>query len=75
MARLLFWMLLAFVAYAVAKKWFGSGAGRQRAADKPPEAIVRCAACGLNLPQSDAHSRDGLWYCSREHLERARPGS
>jgi uncharacterized protein len=75
MARLLFWMLLALVAYAVAKKWSGSGAGRKRAADKPPETIVRCAACGLNVPQSDAHSRDGLWYCSREHLERARPGS
>jgi uncharacterized protein len=75
MARLLFWILLAGVAYAVARNWSRSAAGRVRAADKPAEAIVACAACGLNLPQSEALAREDRWYCSREHLERARSGS
>jgi uncharacterized protein len=74
MARLLLWALLGVIIYAVAKNWLRSGAGRPGAADKAPETIVRCAACGLNLPQSEAHARDGLWYCSLEHLERARAG-
>jgi len=75
MARLLIWSLLAAVVYALVRHWSRAGAGRVgAAAGKPPEAIVSCAACGLNVPQSEAHARDGRWYCSREHLERARPG-
>ena len=62
MARLLLWVLLAVIAYAVLKSWSRSGAGRGGAADKPSEAIVRCAACGLNVPRSEAHARDGIWY-------------
>jgi len=72
MARLLFWILLAVVGYVVAKRWVRPGAHRPGSADRPSEAIVRCAACGLNVPQSEAHARDGRWYCSREHLEQAR---
>ncbi|HEX4585790.1 MAG TPA: PP0621 family protein [Burkholderiaceae bacterium] len=72
MARLLLWALLGVIVYTLAKNWLRSGAGRP--GDRPPEAIVRCAACGLNVPQSEAHARDGLWYCSREHLERAQGG-
>jgi uncharacterized protein len=72
MARLLFWMLLGVVAYLVVKRW-ASPHPRRPQADPPSEAIVSCAACGLNVPQSDALGRDGRWYCSREHLERAPP--
>jgi uncharacterized protein len=75
MARLLFWILLAVVAYAVVKNWSRSAPGRMRAADEPAEAMVSCAACGLNVPKSEALTREGRWYCSREHLERARPGN
>jgi uncharacterized protein len=74
MARLLIWILLAVAAYAVVRNWSRAGARRARAAaDKGPEAIVSCAACGLNVPQSEAHARAGRWYCSQEHLEHARP--
>jgi uncharacterized protein len=75
MARLLFWILLAAIVYAVVKGWSRGGGGRGRPPDTPSETIVRCAACGLNLPQSEALGLDGRWYCSREHLERARPGA
>ena len=75
MARLLIWILLAMVAYAVARNWSRRGADRVKSAGgKPAEAIVTCAACGLNVPQSEAHASDGRWYCSREHLEGAGRG-
>jgi uncharacterized protein len=76
-ARLLFWILLAAVAYAALKGWSRTGGGRVggRGPNRAPETIVRCAVCGLNVPQSEALACDGQWYCSREHLERARPGS
>jgi uncharacterized protein len=71
MVRILFWIVLAVVVYAVAKGWSRAGARRGKAADRPSEAMVTCAACGLNVPQSEALVRGGQWYCSREHLERA----
>ena len=45
-----------------------------RAAKPPPEAgeqkgeLVACAQCGVNLPQTEARSLDGKFYCSEEHL-------
>ena len=75
MARLLLWILLAAFAYLVVRSWSRAGARRMGADDKPSEAIVACAICGLNVPRSEAHARDGKWYCSREHLERAGTGS
>jgi len=75
MARLLLWILLAAFAYLVVRSWSRAGARRMDANDKPSEPIVACASCGLNVPRSEAHEHDGNWYCSREHLERARVGS
>jgi uncharacterized protein len=71
MARLLFWILLVAAGYAVARGLLRAGGGRAPADARPPETMVRCAACGLNVPQSEAHPLGGQWYCSREHLERA----
>ena len=74
MARLLFWVLVALGAYLLAKRWIRPGAPRAHRQGSASEAMVRCAACGLNVPQSEAHAREGQWYCSREHLQQARPG-
>jgi uncharacterized protein len=34
-----------------------------------PQAMVACAACGLNLPRSEAVVGAGGLYCSVAHLE------
>ena len=73
MARLLLWIVLGLIAYVVAKRWVSGGLRRTHGADRPTEAMVSCAVCGLNVPQSEALAREGRWYCSSEHLERARP--
>lgn len=69
MARLLFWLVIGAIVYALLKGWARGGRPAPRRQEPPAsETMVRCEACGLNLPQSDAFSRDGRWYCSREHL-------
>ena len=75
MGRLLFWILLGVIAWAVMKNWTRAGVRRQRPEAPAAERMVRCEACGLNVPESDALTRGGRWFCSREHLEGGRPGS
>jgi hypothetical protein len=67
MGRLLLWILLGALVYAMIK-----GLGRANAARvnrRASEAMVKCETCGLNVPQSEGFSRAGHWYCSREHLD------
>jgi len=73
MGRLIFWVLLGVIAYAALKTWARGGTTRSRRPAPAPEMMVRCESCGLNVPESDAFSRSGHWYCSREHLESAHP--
>jgi uncharacterized protein len=38
----------------------------------PPQAMLRCAHCGLHLPAADAvRGRDGTVYCSVAHRQAA----
>jgi len=73
MARLLLLLALGVLAALVWRSLSRSGIRPAPTAPRS-EDMVRCERCGLNLPQSDAVSERGRWYCSREHLP-ARPGS
>lgn len=33
------------------------------------ERMVRCAHCGVHLPESEALRRNDQYFCSRRHLE------
>ena len=68
---------LVFVAF-----WFWRNGRRQEraeAARKPaparavaaPQAMTRCAQCGLHLPEADAIAGPGGWYCGTEHRAQA----
>jgi uncharacterized protein len=74
MGRILFFVLLGVAAYVVYRWWRAAQrierARTEAAAKGRSEAIVRCAVCGLNLPQSDALAAGGRWYCSEEHRRR-----
>jgi len=72
MGRLLFWILLGGIAYAVMKGWARGVSDHKSGPQQGTESIVCCEACGLNVPESDAFARAGRWYCSREHLESAK---
>jgi uncharacterized protein len=46
-------------------------AQRTPAPPGPPQAMVRCAHCGLHLPATDAIAGPGGAYCSTAHREAA----
>jgi uncharacterized protein len=31
--------------------------------------MVRCAHCGLHIPENEAVTMQGRYYCSKEHLK------
>jgi uncharacterized protein len=41
----------------------------QPAAQGDPEAMVRCAHCGVHLPRSEARMLGGNTWCSNEHAK------
>lgn len=66
--RLLFWIAIIFAAIWI---WRRLTTPTQRA-QKPqdgPQPMVRCAHCGVHIPQQHALTQEQNWYCSQAHLE------
>ncbi len=65
--------LILIVAIAIAVVWLlrralaGPRAAAPPAGGVPQGDLVRCAHCGVNLPQAEARSAGGRHYCSEEH--------
>ncbi len=66
MGKIILFLILALVAYMAIR-----GAVRRSrppaTGDTPPERMVACMNCGVNLPRSEALEEDGQFYCSEEH--------
>jgi len=65
--RLLFWIALIAAAF-----WLWRRLMQKKAAAKPHQTtlpMVRCAQCGVHVPQDQALQSQDRWYCSRAHLE------
>ena len=66
MGKIILFLILALVAYMAIR-----GAVRRSrppaTGDTPPEHMVACTHCGVNLPRSEALEEDGQFYCSEEH--------
>ena len=65
MGRILFWLLLAVLAW-----WFVKGVLKSRHLNPPKRAepieaedMVACARCGVNMPRSDAREEGGKFFC------------
>ena len=63
-------LIVVFAAFTLWRQWQAGQAAKSRPPepDQPP-LMVRCAHCGLHLPEKQALRQDGEWYCSRDHLE------
>ena len=66
--RLLFW--IALIAAVV---WLWRRANRPAAArpaqERDATPMVRCAQCGVHVPQDKALPHATQWYCSQAHLD------
>tara|TARA_B100001142_G_scaffold15841_1_gene14813 strand:+ start:1230 stop:1436 length:207 start_codon:yes stop_codon:yes gene_type:complete len=65
MTQLLILIAVIFLIYAIRKISQNS----QKKLDyrhKSQIHMVKCASCGLNLPDSEAIKKDNDWYCSKE---------
>jgi len=68
------YLLLLALAAAL---WWHWRKGRDAAvpppeAPRPVERMVRCAHCGVHLPESDALADGGAHYCNAAHRDAAR---
>jgi len=70
--RLLFWIALIAAIF-----WLWKRLSKKRPPRPAQTALpmVRCAQCGVHVPQDQALQADEHWYCSRAHLEQgSKPG-
>lgn len=70
-------LLLALLVYVIWRLIRHSFAGRRPTpAGDQAERMLRCAQCGLNVPERESLQREGRSFCSPEHhrawLERQR---
>ncbi|AVI83053.1 hypothetical protein BTW15_23625 [Pseudomonas syringae pv. tomato] len=69
MVRLLMWVALIAAVIWFVKRLINPPKPKPRA--EPPEIaatpMVRCAHCGVHLPQDRALSQEKQWYCSEAH--------
>lgn len=69
-----FLLLLALVALIVGflrQSRASRTAARRPPAQRAPEAMVKCAYCGVNQPQSECVVAHGDYYCSDAHRQQA----
>ncbi len=66
-------LLLAVVGVALIGRHL-LGRARHRPAAPPAEVtrMVRCACCGVHVPESEALRQGDDFFCSRKHLEAGR---
>jgi uncharacterized protein len=67
LGRILFWLILAILAW-----WFVKGVlratrdreiGKKESQSLEAEDMVACARCGVNMPRSEAREEGGRYFC------------
>lgn len=68
MGKILFLLVVGLLVYLVLKAYYRNMQG-SKSAPRPPAAenMVRCAQCGVNVPQTEAIFSRGEYFCSDEH--------
>ena len=69
------WLLLGLIAGFVWLAWKRSQhrSGEANPASRPAERKVVCAHCGVHLPEGEAETAGGVYYCCAAHRS-AGPG-
>ncbi len=69
MIRLIFWIAIVFAVLWVWRKIKPTPRQAARGDTAQPLLMVRCARCGVHLPQNHALGNGQQWYCSQAHLD------
>ncbi|AZF19544.1 MULTISPECIES: PP0621 family protein [unclassified Pseudomonas] len=69
MLRLLFWIAVIAAAVWLWRKFKSPAAGQPRTGEPNAALMVRCAHCGVHVPQDRALSSGQQWYCTQAHLQ------
>jgi uncharacterized protein len=81
--RVLWWLLIGLALVWLFKSWRRQSdrvsppadptSTPSRAVPKPlaPQVMLRCAHCGMHLPQGEAIQADGRFFCSAAHRDAA----
>ena len=79
MGKILFWAVVIIGVLLITRLIAHQAAKREVKGDKPkkaapqplgkPEEMVRCANCGVYMPESDALKQDDQFWCSTEHAK------
>lgn len=77
MGRILFFLLLAVVAYMVWRSMQRRDKGPPPSSADPqlPQAMVSCATCGLHVPRQEALLLGERFFCCEEHRRNAPPSA
>ncbi|MCL4316510.1 MAG: hypothetical protein M1527_06715 [Gammaproteobacteria bacterium] len=68
--RLLLLALGIWLLTLVVKRYLAA-AGRKRGGTPRIGTMVRCAVCGLHVPEAEAVKRRDQYFCSAEHRDKA----
>lgn len=67
MKYLLLFAFLVTVWWIWSKRQAGSGPNPARRREAAPEKMLRCAHCGVHLPESEGIGEDDRFYCCEAH--------
>jgi uncharacterized protein len=70
MIRIVFWAVLIYLAFWAWRRFNKPAQPPRRPAAPDPNAepMVRCAHCGVHLPENRALKDGSEWYCTQGHL-------
>lgn len=67
LVRLIIIALAIWLTLYTLRRLFKHLAPPNKATGGPPKDMVRCVQCGLHLPEAEAVSSQGQYYCCQEH--------
>jgi len=67
LVRLIIIALVIWLVVRMVRRYFDKSTQSSNDRGAMPKKMVRCAHCGLHIPESEAVHSDAQYYCSLEH--------
>lgn len=67
--RLIILLIIGWLGWITLRRWWRNQKYFSIHKQPPPMRMVRCAYCGIYIPQKSALRKDANWYCSNAHLD------